>query len=72
MSRRCVSEKDSVMADVAYGLWPLAIPNTELFAFFAVSFFHPRAKGGLARDGRVHGVPGGTWPAMSPSAAASG
>lgn len=40
------------MADAAYGLWPLVILNTVLFAFFAVSFFHPRTK----RDWRAMGV----------------
>jgi protein-S-isoprenylcysteine O-methyltransferase Ste14 len=39
------------MADAAYGLWPLVILNTGLFALFAVSSFHPRGK----RDWRVMG-----------------
>jgi protein-S-isoprenylcysteine O-methyltransferase Ste14 len=39
------------MADTAYGLWPLVILNTALFAVFAVSFFHPRT----GRDWRVMG-----------------
>jgi protein-S-isoprenylcysteine O-methyltransferase Ste14 len=39
------------MADAAYGLWPLVILNTALFALFAVSFFHPRT----GRDWRVMG-----------------
>ncbi len=39
------------MADAAYGLWPLVILNTALFAVFAVSFFHPRT----GRDWRVMG-----------------
>jgi hypothetical protein len=30
-----------MMADAAYGLWPLVILNTGLFVLFAVSFFHP-------------------------------
>ncbi len=37
------------MADAAYGLWPLVILNTALFALFAVSFFHPRT----SRDWRA-------------------
>ena len=40
------------MADGAYGLWPLVILNTALFAVFAVSFFHPRTK----RDWRAMGA----------------
>src|SRR5438132_94304 len=32
------------MADAAYGLWPLVILNTALFAVFAASFLHPRSK----------------------------
>ena len=40
------------MADAAYGLWPLVILNTGLFAFFAISFFHPRTK----RDWRAMGL----------------
>jgi len=39
------------MADTAYGLWPLVILNTALFAIFAVSFFHPRTR----RDWRAMG-----------------
>ncbi|KLO39652.1 methyltransferase family protein [Mycobacterium nebraskense] len=39
------------MADAAYGLWPLVVLNTVLFAFFAMSFFHPRTK----RDWRAMG-----------------
>ncbi len=38
-------------AESAYGLWPLVIFNTVLFAVFAVSFFHPRT----SRDWRVMG-----------------
>ncbi len=38
-------------SDAAYGLWPLVILNTVLFAFFAVSFFHPRTR----RDWRAMG-----------------
>ena len=30
----------------AYGLWPLVIVNTAIFALFAFSFFHPHT----ARD----------------------
>jgi protein-S-isoprenylcysteine O-methyltransferase Ste14 len=40
-----------MMADTAYGLWPLVILNTALFAVFAVSFFHPRT----GRDWRAMG-----------------
>lgn len=32
------------MADQAYGLWPLVIVNTALFALFAASFFHPQTR----------------------------
>jgi len=39
------------MDDSAYGLWPLVILNTALFAIFAVSFFHPRT----GRDWRAMG-----------------
>lgn len=39
------------MDDAAYGLWPLVILNTVLFAVFAISFFHP----GNKRDWRVMG-----------------
>lgn len=39
------------MADAAYGLWPLVILNTALFALFAISFFHPKNK----RDWRAMG-----------------
>lgn len=39
-------------AEAAYGLWPLVILNTALFALFAVSFFHPRT----GRDWRVMGT----------------
>jgi protein-S-isoprenylcysteine O-methyltransferase Ste14 len=39
------------MADTAYGLWPLVILNTALFAIFAVSFLHPRS----GRDCRAIG-----------------
>jgi len=38
-------------ADAAYGLWPLVVLNTALFAIFAVSFFHPRT----GRDWRAMG-----------------
>ena len=40
------------MADAAYGLWPLVVLNTVLFAFFAVSFFHPRTR----RDWKAMGA----------------
>ena len=40
------------MADGAYGLWPLVILNTALFAVFAFSFFHPRTN----RDWRAMGA----------------
>jgi protein-S-isoprenylcysteine O-methyltransferase Ste14 len=39
------------MADTAYGLWPLVILNTALFAIFAISFYHPRSR----RDWRAMG-----------------
>jgi len=39
------------VADTAYGLWPLVVLNTALFAVFAASFFHPRS----GRDWRVLG-----------------
>jgi protein-S-isoprenylcysteine O-methyltransferase Ste14 len=39
-------------AQAAYGLWPLVILNTALFALFAVSFFHPRT----GRDWRAMGA----------------
>jgi protein-S-isoprenylcysteine O-methyltransferase Ste14 len=39
-------------ASAAYGLWPLVIINTALFALFAVSFFHPRT----GRDWRAMGA----------------
>jgi protein-S-isoprenylcysteine O-methyltransferase Ste14 len=39
-------------ADAGYGLWPLVIVNTALFAVFAASFFHPRT----GRDWRVMGA----------------
>ena len=39
-------------AQAAYGLWPLVILNTALFALFAVSFFHPRS----GRDWRAMGA----------------
>jgi protein-S-isoprenylcysteine O-methyltransferase Ste14 len=39
-------------ADAAYGLWPLVIINTALFALFAISFFHPRT----GRDWRAMGA----------------
>ncbi|SFR24876.1 hypothetical protein SAMN04488564_108121 [Lentzea waywayandensis] len=32
------------MADAAYGLWPLVIPNIALFVVFAMSFFQPRTE----------------------------
>jgi hypothetical protein len=41
------------MADAAYGLWPLVILNTALFAIFAISFFHPRT----GRDWRAIFLP---------------
>jgi protein-S-isoprenylcysteine O-methyltransferase Ste14 len=40
------------VADTAYGLWPLVVLNTALFAVFAASFFHPRS----GRDWRVLGT----------------
>jgi protein-S-isoprenylcysteine O-methyltransferase Ste14 len=40
------------MADAAYGLWPLVILNTLLFAAFGLSFFHPRTN----RDWRAMGA----------------
>ncbi|KMO71056.1 MULTISPECIES: methyltransferase family protein [Mycolicibacterium] len=40
------------MADAAYGLWPLVIVNTLLFAAFGLSFFHPRTN----RDWRAMGA----------------
>ena len=40
------------MADAAYGLWPLVVLNTALFAFFAGSFFHPHTR----RDWRAMGA----------------
>lgn len=40
------------MADAAYGLWPLVIVNTLLFAAFGLSFFHPRTN----RDWRAMGT----------------
>jgi len=40
------------MADAAYGLWPLVVVNTALFALFAISFFHPKSK----RDWRATGA----------------
>ena len=40
------------MADTAYGLWPLVILNTAVFAVFAFSFFHPRT----GRDWRAMGA----------------
>lgn len=39
-------------ADAAYGLWPLVIINTVVFAVFAGSFFHPRSR----RDWRAMGA----------------
>ena len=39
-------------AQAGYGLWPLVIINTALFALFAVSFFHPRT----GRDWRAMGA----------------
>jgi len=41
-----------VDADSGYGLWPLVIINTALFAVFAASFFHPRT----GRDWRAMGA----------------
>jgi protein-S-isoprenylcysteine O-methyltransferase Ste14 len=41
-----------VDAEAAYGLWPLVILNTAVFALFAVSFFHPRT----GRDWRAMGA----------------
>lgn len=40
------------MADTGYGLWPLVVLNTALFALFAASFFHPRT----GRDWRAMGA----------------
>lgn len=40
------------MTESAYGLWPLVVLNTVLFAVFAASFFHPRTK----RDWRAMGA----------------
>jgi len=40
------------MADAAYGLWPLVVLNTLLFAAFGLSFFHPRTN----RDWRAMGA----------------
>lgn len=40
------------MADAAYGLWPLVILNTLLFAVFGLSFFRPTTK----RDWRAMGA----------------
>ncbi|MDH6244043.1 isoprenylcysteine carboxylmethyltransferase family protein [Mycobacterium sp. OTB74] len=40
------------MADETYGLWPLVILNTLLFAVFAMSFFHPST----TRDWRAMGA----------------
>ncbi|GAB4962805.1 hypothetical protein MAHJHV55_23150 [Mycobacterium avium subsp. hominissuis] len=40
------------MADAAYGLWPLVILNTLLFAVFGLSFFRPKTK----RDWRAMGA----------------
>ena len=37
---------------VAYGLWPLVVVNTVLFAVFAAVFFHPHT----GRDGLVVGA----------------
>ena len=37
---------------VAYGLWPLVVVNTVLFAVFAAVFFHPHT----GRDGPVVGA----------------
>ncbi|MFJ8962698.1 hypothetical protein ACIRG5_25230 [Lentzea sp. NPDC102401] len=33
-----------MMADAAYGLWPLVAVNIVLFVVFAMSFFQPRTK----------------------------
>jgi len=41
-----------VDAGAGYGLWPLVIVNTALFAVFAASFFHPR----MRRDWRAMGA----------------
>jgi hypothetical protein len=38
-----------MMADTAYGLWPLVILNTALFAIFAISFPTPAPGGTGAR-----------------------
>ena len=55
------------MADAAYGLWPLVILNTALFAMFAVSFFHPRT----GRDWRAMGAFTAFWWRCSPRCTAS-
>jgi membrane-bound metal-dependent hydrolase YbcI (DUF457 family) len=41
-----------MMADAAYGLWPLVILNIAFFVMFAMSFFLPRTK----RDWRAMGA----------------
>ena len=41
-----------MQADASYGLWPLVILNTALFAVFAASFFHPRT----SRDWKAMGA----------------
>ena len=48
------------MTESAYGLWPLVVLNTVLFAVFAASFFHPRTR----RDWRA--TPTGTPPIPAP------
>jgi protein-S-isoprenylcysteine O-methyltransferase Ste14 len=40
------------MTESGYGLWPLVVLNTVLFAVFAASFFHPRT----GRDWRAMGA----------------
>ncbi len=40
------------MTETGYGLWPLVVLNTVLFAVFAASFFHPRT----GRDWRAMGA----------------
>jgi hypothetical protein len=41
-----------MMTGSAYGLWPLVVLDTAVFAVFAASFLHPRTK----RDWRAIGA----------------